>query len=1014
MSEDGRRRRVSLALWRLCGCLALGLGVVAGAAAQTGTPLALFQRFTGPLDFASAAGTFRNAGNGEFPDSACSLSGTASSARVAGLPGGATVRAAYLYWAGSGTTPDNTVLLDGASVVAQRTFTASFPFDGVTYDFFSGFADVTARVGASVALGDTEFAVDGLSVETDPHCNVSIVLAGWGLLVIYEDAAEPLRVVSVYDGFDVFRESALAVALGGFETPAAGVDGRLAYLTWEGDVENSGSLGGFDERLRFNGTELNDGSQPTPDNPFNSTWNQANASGVWGVDFDVFDVAAQLTPGATSATSVYESGADLVLLSLQAFSVTNVPIADLGVSKSHANDLVLGANTYDIDVTNAGPSANDGAITVVDTLPAGLTFAGARGTNWTCTALGQDVTCTHPGPLAAGAAAPRLELDVIATPAALPRVSNTVTVRGSEIDENPANDTATRVSDVFVPDVGASTKSVLDPNGGNAEVGDVLRFTIAVRETNSRAASGLTVRDDIPASVTGFTVVSIPPGAVDASSGAGTGANGNGLLNVTGIDVPAGGVAEVVFEVRVANVAAGTVIANVATVTNPNGPGATPASPDVIVSDPGAPAAGNKPLYLYSTPASSLSRTPPPPGQPPVELQANATASRTWTLAQVTRAPITLDARGGAVGVALWLDRGIASPNGVARTVTVALAAGGQALGTPVTRTVTLTGTAQAFAFDVALAADRTLPAGSTVTLTVTNAGVGGAELLRVLPSAPGGNSQVVLPSRNVISVDDLGVFDAAFPGGARIASAAPGATVFVRAAVSDPFGSFDIAAALLSIADAGGTALLNEAPMALVADSGLAERTYERAFTVPGGRGAGTWPLRVRANEGTEGTVSHVLPGALAVGTPLLRIDKTSRTESDPVNGTLNPKAIPGARVRYTLSARNQGFGPGEAVSLTDAVPAGTDLFVGDLDGGGAPLVFVPGASGLSLRFGGLGDAGDDVDFADAGGFGYVPNPDAQGFDPAVRQVRVTPSGRFEGGAGGTGFDVEFRVRLR
>ena len=49
----------------------------------------------------------------------------------------------------------------------------------------------------------------------------------------------------------------------------------------------------------------------------------------------------------------------------------------------------------------------------------------------------------------------------------------------------------------------------------------------------------------------------------------------------------------------------------------------------------------------------------------------------------------------------------------------------------------------------------------------------------------------------------------------------------------------------------------------------------------------------------------------------PDLLIVKTSLTSSDPVNGTSNPKAIPGATVLYTIRPGNdnnymQGFGVG------------------------------------------------------------------------------------------------------
>ena len=54
------------------------------------------------------------------------------------------------------------------------------------------------------------------------------------------------------------------------------------------------------------------------------------------------------------------------------------------------------------------------------------------------------------------------------------------------------------------------------------------------------------------------------------------------------------------------------------------------------------------------------------------------------------------------------------------------------------------------------------------------------------------------------------------------------------------------------------------------------------------------------------------------------LAIVKSSATLSDPLNGTANPKAIPGAIMRYTLSVSNSGAASvdGNSVLLIDSLP--------------------------------------------------------------------------------------------
>ena len=57
------------------------------------------------------------------------------------------------------------------------------------------------------------------------------------------------------------------------------------------------------------------------------------------------------------------------------------------------------------------------------------------------------------------------------------------------------------------------------------------------------------------------------------------------------------------------------------------------------------------------------------------------------------------------------------------------------------------------------------------------------------------------------------------------------------------------------------------------------------------------------------------------AVQAPTLSVAKTEAVVSDPVNGTTNPKAIPGATVEYTLTITNTGAVAANGVAFTDAI---------------------------------------------------------------------------------------------
>jgi hypothetical protein len=153
----------------------------------------------------------------------------------------------------------------------------------------------------------------------------------------------------------------------------------------------------------------------------------------------------------------------------------------------------------------------------------------------------------------------------------------------------------------------------------------------------------------------------------------------------------------------------------------------------------------------------------------------------------------------------------------------------------------------------------------------------------------------------------------------------------------------------------------------------------------------------------------------------PDILVLKSAQTTADPVNGAVNPKAIPGADILYSLVATNYGMGAtdSQSCSITDAVPANAMLFVGNL-GAGGPILFTDGAtsSGLTFTFTSLASATDDLDFSANGGltFNYVPVPDAAGYDPSVTNIRVHPRGAFAAATAVNfpSFTLRFRVRTR
>jgi len=105
---------------------------------------------------------------------------------------------------------------------------------------------------------------------------------------------------------------------------------------------------------------------------------------------------------------------------------------------------VVGTNAaYSIALFNNGVVASSGTITVIDTLPAGLTFVSATGVNWTCAATGQVVTCvTAASAPAAGPYANNITVTVKPAAAAVPGVTNTAAVTGGSDCDLTNNATA--------------------------------------------------------------------------------------------------------------------------------------------------------------------------------------------------------------------------------------------------------------------------------------------------------------------------------------------------------------------------------------------------------------------------------------------------------------------------------------------------------------------------------------------------------------------------------------------
>ncbi len=354
--------------------------------------------------------------------------------------------------------------------------------------------------------------------------------------------------------------------------------------------------------------------------------------------------------------------------------------------------------------------------------------------------------------------------------------------------------------------------------------------------------------------------------------------------------------------------------------------------------------------------------------------------------------------------------------------------------------------TANAGSGSITMASGTAIPAGGcTIIVNVTAAAVGtytNTIAAGALVTNVGSNAAAASANVNVVAVPTITKSFAAATissGGIStltITLANSTAGAYTAATFTDVFptspGAMTVAAPLTTSNTCGG-ALQDSAGGALAAgDVGI----RLTAGTIPAN---GSCVVTVRVTAVTAGAYANTIAvgalttsggsntvaanATLTVATPSFTVAKTVLLVSDPVNGAVLPKAIPGAVVSYSIQVTNSGAGTADnnTTLVDDAIPANTRMFVGDLGGAGSgPIVFVngPPASGLTYTFTSLASAADDVSFSNTGCSpftNYTPVPDVNGFDANVTCIRINPKGVFAAASAGNNpsFQVRFRVRV-
>jgi len=208
-----------------------------------------------------------------------------------------------------------------------------------------------------------------------------------------------------------------------------------------------------------------------------------------------------------------------------------------------------------------------------------------------------------------------------------------------------------------------------------------------------------------------------------------------------------------------------------------------------------------------------------------------------------------------------------------------------------------------------------------------------------------------------------------------------------------------------------------------------MAGTTYTLDEIAANGANLGNYDAEMDCSNATSGSGTSLpttVPGILVprpgdvitciientrLSTAVLVVEKTSTVISDPFNGTVNPKAIPGAIVEYAITVRNAGNRSVDSSSIViiDEMPAEMAFVTG------TPVSFTNGSptSGLNTF-----DPATMVRFSDVAGLGgpftYTPGGTA---DPDVRAIRIAPTGRMNGASSSTNqpsFTIRFRAQVQ
>ncbi|MFJ9690757.1 hypothetical protein [Kitasatospora sp. NPDC101183] len=527
----------------------------------------------------------------------------ASSAQLA-IPAGAKVLSARLYWQ---FNPTNTSNAGGTSGDINTGDKVSWKVPGGssyeqltadTYDWFdqkvggtppepllagAGVKDVTAQVRAAgpgdYTVANIQACAGRSSAQNFGGNNVGC-WGGWSLVVAYENQAEPLRYLQVWDGFQLLRtpDNLATLTLDGIHTPATAPRATMGVTVGDGDAPIAGDqllVGSSADNLTL--LPISGPAGVATDNAFASRIDRVAADGTgtnlttrnpapvnnYGYDARMIDVTGKIPAGSTRAV-LRINGAGDALHPQAAWLAVDALEPDLRITKANTpagsttNDppgtVDPGAEiTYTFTVANRredGSTADlDTAtgVTLTDALPVGTSYVEGSGPG--CTAAGRNVTCTAADlkPGAETTVSFRARVDAGLAPGTRLDNTSSLAYRGAQTGRDQQR-TSNTVRNTVSEHAGYRLAKTADK--AQALPGDTVTYRVDITNTGNAPITGLSVTDDLSAVLDDATYNG------DATATSGTTSYTRPVLGWSG-DLPVGGSARVTYTVKVSDPAAG-------------------------------------------------------------------------------------------------------------------------------------------------------------------------------------------------------------------------------------------------------------------------------------------------------------------------------------------------------------------------------------------------------------------------------------------------------------------------